>query len=111
MNLELIYQERSDFFRTVSSVIGIMLQAKRLTSGCFRKTRRSAPDRASPIGKWRRGVVPSFERRVVMEAANTNSVPHVPWNNDKIKGQESPLKLKENWAIRIRLQLGAKPVI
>ena len=46
-----------------------------------------------------------------MEAANTNSVPHVPWNNDKIKGQESPLKLKENWAIRIRLQLGAKPVI
>ena len=29
----------------------------------------------------------------------------VPWNKGKLIGQKSPLKLKEIWAIRIRLQL------
>ena len=28
-----------------------------------------------------------------------------PWNKDKFVGQKPPLKLKEIWAIRIRLQL------
>ena len=43
-----------------------------------------------------------------MEAIISRSVPHVPWNRDKLTGQKSPLKLKEIWAIRIRLQLSAK---
>jgi len=30
---------------------------------------------------------------------------HVPWNKGKLTGQKPPLKLKEIWAIRIRLQL------
>jgi len=30
---------------------------------------------------------------------------HAPWNKGKLIGQKSPLKLKEIWAIRIRLQL------
>jgi len=30
---------------------------------------------------------------------------HIPWNKDKLIGQKPPLKLKEIWAIRIRLQL------
>jgi len=30
---------------------------------------------------------------------------HEPWNKGKILGQKTPLKLKEIWAIRIRLQL------
>ena len=30
----------------------------------------------------------------------------IPWNKGKIVGQKAPLKLKEIWAIRIRLQLG-----
>ena len=30
------------------------------------------------------------------------------WNKGKILGQKSPLKLKEIWAIRIRLQLSRK---
>ncbi|MGJ0483773.1 MAG: hypothetical protein ACR65R_04460 [Methylomicrobium sp.] len=30
---------------------------------------------------------------------------HVPWNKGKLIGQKSPLKLKEIWAIRIRLQM------
>ena len=31
-----------------------------------------------------------------------------PWNKGKLVGQKAPLKLKEIWAIRIRLQLSAK---
>jgi integrase len=30
---------------------------------------------------------------------------HAPWNKGKLIGQKSPLKLKEIWAIRIRLQM------
>ncbi|MGZ5014045.1 MAG: integrase, partial [Methylobacter sp.] len=30
---------------------------------------------------------------------------HSPWNKGKLIGQKSPLKLKEIWAIRIRLQM------
>jgi integrase len=30
----------------------------------------------------------------------------VPWNKGKIVGQKAPLKLKDIWAIRIRLQIG-----
>jgi integrase len=30
---------------------------------------------------------------------------HMPWNKGKLAGQKSPLKLKEIWAIRIRLQM------
>lgn len=31
-----------------------------------------------------------------------------PWNKDKIVGQKAPFKLKEIWAIRIRLQLAER---
>ncbi len=31
-----------------------------------------------------------------------------PWNKDKLVGQKSPLKLKELWAIRVRLQLAKR---
>ena len=42
--------------------------------------------------------------------ATTNTAPKadgrvVPWNKGKLIGQKPPLKLKEIWAIRIRLQL------
>ncbi len=33
-----------------------------------------------------------------------------PWNKDKLIGQKLPLKLKEIWAIRIRLQLAGKQI-
>ena len=32
----------------------------------------------------------------------------VPWNKGRLTGQKPPLKLKEIWAIRIRLQLAAR---
>ena len=31
-----------------------------------------------------------------------------PWNKSKLVGQKPPLKLKEVWAIRIRLQLAGR---
>jgi hypothetical protein len=31
--------------------------------------------------------------------------PKAPWNKGKIAGQKAPLKLKDIWAIRVRLQL------
>ena len=31
-----------------------------------------------------------------------------PWNKGKLVGQKAPLRLKEIWAIRIRLQLGGR---
>ena len=38
--------------------------------------------------------------------SETASTVKVPWNKGKIVGQKAPLKLKDIWAIRIRLQLG-----
>src|SRR5471032_3060325 len=49
-----------------------------------------------------------LEWRIVMEATVSNTPARVPWNKDKLTGQKSPLKLKEIWAIRIRLQLVAQ---
>ena len=40
-----------------------------------------------------------------MDTATTNAVRTAPWNKGKLVGQKPPLKLKEIWAIRIRLQL------
>ena len=42
-----------------------------------------------------------------METAS-NSTAKIPWNKGKIVGQKSPLKLKDIWAIRIRLQLNKR---
>jgi integrase len=30
---------------------------------------------------------------------------HIPWNKGKLTGQKPPLRLRETWRIRIRLQL------
>ncbi len=43
-----------------------------------------------------------------MEMTIISRVPRVPWNKGKLLGQKPPLELKEIWAIRIRLQLGAR---
>ncbi|MGF6768505.1 hypothetical protein P3T18_000975 [Paraburkholderia sp. GAS199] len=43
-----------------------------------------------------------------MESIDAGSVRRVPWNKGKLTGQKPPLKLREIWAIRIRLQLAAK---
>jgi integrase len=43
-----------------------------------------------------------------MEAIAIGIARHVPWNKGKLTGQKPPLKLREIWAIRIRLQLASK---
>jgi integrase len=43
-----------------------------------------------------------------MEATINSTLLRVPWNKGKLTGQNPPLKLREIWVIRIRLQLGAK---
>jgi hypothetical protein len=40
-------------------------------------------------------IYPSIQRRV-------------PWNSGKLRGQKAPLRLRDIWAIRIRLQLAKK---
>ena len=40
-----------------------------------------------------------------MDTATTPAGHAIPWNKGKLLGQKPPLKLKEIWAIRIRLQL------
>ena len=43
----------------------------------------------------------------MLQTIQTQSRP-VPWNKGKLIGQKPPLKLKEVWAIRIRLQLAGR---
>jgi hypothetical protein len=40
-----------------------------------------------------------------MKCMNRTAVRQVPWNKGKLVGQKAPLKLREIWAIRVRLQL------
>ena len=41
-----------------------------------------------------------------MQTATTAAGHAIPWNKGKLLGQKPPLKLKEIWAIRVRLELG-----
>jgi integrase len=40
-----------------------------------------------------------------MQSINQVAAHHAPWNKGKLVGQKAPLKQREIWAIRIRLQL------
>jgi hypothetical protein len=40
-----------------------------------------------------------------MNDLQSNHGHQTPWNKGKLVGQKSPLKLKQVWAIRIRLQI------
>jgi hypothetical protein len=37
---------------------------------------------------------------------NATPIRRVPWNMGNLVGQKAPLKLKDIWAIRVRLELG-----
>jgi integrase len=43
-----------------------------------------------------------------MELATRAPPDHEPWNKGKLVGQKAPFKLKEIWAIRVRLQMQAR---
>jgi integrase len=42
-----------------------------------------------------------------METLNSFSARRVPWNKGRLTGQKPPLKLREIWAIRTRLQMSS----
>jgi integrase len=43
-----------------------------------------------------------------MEIINSTISIRVPWNKGKLVGQKAPFKLKEIWAIRVRLQIASR---
>jgi len=43
-----------------------------------------------------------------MDSSNRTASKREPWNKGKLVGQKAPLRLKDIWAIRIRLQLGER---
>ena len=43
-----------------------------------------------------------------MQLLTHASETHAPWNKGKLTGQKPPFKLKEIWAIRVRLQLNKR---
>jgi site-specific recombinase XerC len=43
-----------------------------------------------------------------MDQINVVAQPREPWNKGKLVGQKAPFKLKEIWAIRIRLQIAGR---
>jgi hypothetical protein len=43
-----------------------------------------------------------------METINSTTSIRVPWNKGKLVGQKAPFKLKEIWAIRVRLQIASR---
>jgi hypothetical protein len=43
-----------------------------------------------------------------MEIINSATSIRVPWNKGKLVGQKVPFKLKEIWAIRVRLQIASR---
>jgi hypothetical protein len=45
---------------------------------------------------------------LIMEQLIHAAVRYVPWNKGKLVGQKAPLKLKDTWAIRVRLQIGKR---
>src|SRR5712672_498948 len=54
-------------------------------------------------------MVESLYGEIVMEQPITERSGHrEPWNKGKLVGQKAPLRLKEIWGIRIRLQLGER---
>lgn len=41
----------------------------------------------------------------MMNVTSSTSLPREPWNKGKLTGQKAPLKPKDIWAIRVRLQI------
>jgi hypothetical protein len=97
------------------------------TRGGFHQNRRTYP--ASGMAAWdgRFGVVrmavegrtPLFHVwfklgtsfmgwELIMEQLIHTAVRYMPWNKGKLVGQKAPLKLKDIWAIRVRLQIGKR---
>ena len=52
------------------------------------------------------GLVIHKRRETAMDQSIHVATRKTPWNKGKLVGQKAPLKLKDIWAIRVRLQIG-----
>jgi hypothetical protein len=52
-------------------------------------------------------VAPQLDQESIMEA-NASAGRREPWNKGKIVGQKAPFKLKDIWALRVRLQMASR---
>jgi integrase len=66
---------------------------------------KSAARRAQSARRGRRSRFRHSSSEVIIMEATTTITPRVPWNKGKLVGQKAPLKPKEIWAIRLRLQM------
>ncbi len=57
------------------------------------------------MGRRWEGVVGSRRRQCIPESQSSLLPRNVPWNKGRLTGQKRPLKPKDVWAIRVRLQL------
>jgi hypothetical protein len=48
------------------------------------------------------------QKELTMETVASTSTTREPWNKGKLVGQKTPFKLKEIWAIRVRLQIARR---
>jgi hypothetical protein len=48
------------------------------------------------------------QKEPIMETIALPTTTREPWNKGKLVGQKTPLKLKEIWAIRVRLQMASR---
>jgi len=60
-----------------------------------------------PLQKAQTGS-PFDRKEIIMSALTVTGPSRVPWNKGKLTGQKPPLKLREVWAIRLRLQLSSR---
>jgi integrase len=57
-----------------------------------------------PVGTAQQDGISFNHKEIIMEAKHAIRHPE-PWNTGKLVGQKAPFKLKEIWAIRVRLQM------
>jgi hypothetical protein len=62
------------------------------------------PQRNMPVPRKRMLWDPSTRWETIMENSGI-TVHHEPWNKGKIVGQKAPFKVKDIWALRVRLQM------
>lgn len=79
-----------------------MEAVRRLRVGLVTIPHRSGSPQAA--GHGRMLVAPQLDQESIMEA-NAFAGRREPWNKGKIVGQKAPFKLKDIWALRVRLQM------
>ena len=74
-------------------------------NGRFREQPTSGLGREAPVGRDQHEAPFHSTKEPLMDTVTKTEGRAIPWNKGKLLGQKPPLKLKEIWAIRIRLQL------